>query len=81
MLRLTFLVRLGRGETDDVSNGRVSQVLVVRAQRRIGDGPVSIRIVNRLVVLPSVRVRRIIHAHFEILCAAEKEVAVLGELP
>lgn len=33
-----------------------------------------------LVILPVVRVRRIVHPYFEILSAREEEVAVIGEL-
>lgn len=75
-----LIVWIRRCQTDQVSNGAVGQVFIVGAQGRIRDGPLTEWIIYRLVVLPVKRIRCVVHANFEVLRTAEKEVAVVGKL-
>ena len=58
----------------------VGQQLVVWAQTRICDGPLTAIVMRGLVVLPIIRITCIVHPHLEVLTASEEERAIFGKL-
>ena len=67
-------------KANNTSYRTVRQPLVVRTERSIGNGPLAVWIYNSFVVFPIVRIRSVVHPHFEILCAREEEVPVFWKL-
>lgn len=72
--------RIRRCQTHQIANRGICQESVIRAQRGVGDGPLTEPVVDGFIVLPLVRVGGVVHADFKVLRAAEEKVAVVGEL-
>lgn len=77
---IRVIFRVCRREVGCAADRAVNKEAVVRTQRRICDGPLAIRILHCLVVLPLVWIGCIVHPNLEILFTAEKEVPIIGEL-
>lgn len=80
-VRITFVQRVRRRETDARRERGVREPFVVGAQRSIGQGPLSVGVVDRLVMPPYVRVGRVVQADSEVMAAGKKEVSIVRELP
>ncbi len=63
-----------------MSDGRVGEIAVVRAESGVGNGPLAEGVVDGFVVFPFIGVGGVIHADLEVLGAREKEVAIIGVL-
>lgn len=53
---------------------------IIWAESRIGDRPLPVWIINRLIIFPFIRVGCVIHPDLEVLRTAKEEVAVVREL-
>jgi len=73
-------VGVGGGEAHGVADGGVGEETVVGGECGVCDGPLTEREVDGFVVFPAVRVGSVVHLNFEVLGAAEEEVAVVTEL-
>lgn len=74
------IVGIGRREADGVTNRRICEEPVVGGEGSVGNGPLTKRIIHRLVVLPFVRVAGVVHSHFEVLSTAKEEIPIVRVL-
>lgn len=79
-MRLRTVSRVCWRQAHYAPDRTIRKKFIIRAQRGIRDGPLAVRILHRLVVLPLIWIGSIVHAHLEILGAREEKIAVVGKL-
>lgn len=68
-MRIPTFSRICRCKTNGASYRAIRKKSVVGTKCSVGDGPLSERVVDGLVVSPFIGVRGVIHADFEVLGA------------
>lgn len=76
-VRVALILRVRGREANARCEGRVREPLVIRAQGRVGESPLRVRVGDGLVMLPYVGVGGIVEPDPKVMAAGEKEVAVI----
>ena len=79
--RIRFVIRICGCKCHLSLNRTDGEPFVIRAERGVCDCPVSSDESDCFVVFPIMRIRCIVHVHFEVLSTTKVEVAVIRELP
>lgn len=80
LVRVAFVVGVRGAEGDVGLEGGVGKPLVVGGQVRVGERPLAPVVGGCFVVTPVIRIRGIVHAHFEVFDTGVEKVAVFREL-